>query len=133
MPYTARELHRERGATLASLAAGNAPCAAHQRSGVHAGVRVEAAVFVQQHRIDQRGRDALERHPQAVLVVASEREAQQLAALRIDRARAADGFAQCGMGPEAEQGEQQRDDREGDERPARPGSTPSPACGRGLG
>jgi hypothetical protein len=133
--HAARELHGERGAALAALAAGDAPCAARERGGVDAGMRVEAAVFVEQHGVDQRGRDACERHPEAVLLVAREREAHELAALGVDGARAADGVAQCRVGPEAQQGEQRGDEDKDDERLARAGlaPSPSPARGRGLG
>ncbi|MGF6350285.1 hypothetical protein QF040_004998 [Variovorax sp. W2I14] len=129
-----RELHRERRAALPALAARDAPCAANQRSGVDAGVCVEAAVFVEQHRVDQRRGDAVERHPEAVLLVAREREAQQLAALRVHGARAADGFAERRVRPEAQQREQQCNGCKGDRDPLPSAPlAPSPACGRGLG
>ena len=43
-------------------------------------------VFVSQHGVDQDRRDVGQGHPQAVLVIGRQREAQQLAALGVDDA-----------------------------------------------
>ena len=104
-----RQLHGERGAALSASAAGHLPTAAEQRDRVDSRVPVEAAVFVEQHGIDQRGRDVIEGDPDAVLLIRREREAQQLPVARIDRTRRTELLAERGMRNQAQDGDRQRE------------------------
>ena len=88
------ELHAQRRAALPAPTGEGGPRTAHQRRRVDAGVPVEPAVFVQAHAVDQHGRHAGQRHPQAVLLIGGQRQAQELAALRAHGHRAAEALAQ---------------------------------------
>jgi hypothetical protein len=58
-----RELHRDRARAAAPAAREVVPGGAEERSPVDAAVLVEAAVLGRDHRRNERGRDAIERHP----------------------------------------------------------------------
>ncbi len=58
-----RELHRDRARAAAPAAGEVVPGGAEERSPVDAAVLAEAAVLGRDHRRNERGRDAIERHP----------------------------------------------------------------------
>ena len=77
----AGKLHRDGRATLAPRPHDiGLPRAAHQRQGIDARMKPEVPVLLQHGRVHQQRRNAIERHPDAVLLVRRERQPQQTAA-----------------------------------------------------
>ena len=79
------ELHRDGRAALTPPARDVCPPpAAHQRERIHARVEPEHPVLLQQRGVDQQRRHPVERHPDPVLLVGRERQAQQTTAPIVD-------------------------------------------------
>ena len=108
----ARQLHADGGGAAPAAAGVGGGGGAQQGDRIDPRVPVKPAVLVQQHRLLQARVDLGQRHPQAVLFVGRQRQAQQPAVARIHGARQAGRLAQGRMGPQADENQHQCEDQQ---------------------